>query len=51
MGGNGDQKFVPLEYWEIEAELEKIPSPFVAKLEKIEDKKAEIQESGRSPRL
>ena len=42
------QKFVPLEYWEIEAELEKIPNPFVAKLEKIEDKKAEIKNQDES---
>ena len=44
------QKFLPQEYWEIEAELQKVHSPqstvhspFVAKLEKIEDKKAEIK--------
>jgi len=41
------QKFIPQEYWEIEAELKKTSSPelipFIAKLEKIEDKKAEIQ--------
>jgi len=42
--------FVPQEYWEIEAELKKASSlkpqassPFLAKLEKIEDKKAEIK--------
>ena len=36
------QNFVPQEYWEIEAELNKVTSSFLAKLEKIEDKKAEI---------
>jgi len=43
--------YSPLEYWEIEAELEKATepqshktaSPFMAKLEKIEDKKAKIK--------
>jgi len=44
------QKFVPQEYWEIEAKLSKVHSPqstvhsqFVARLDKIEDKKAEIK--------
>ena len=44
------QKFVPQEYWEIEAELKKVHSPrstvhskFIAKLEKIEDEKAQIK--------
>ena len=38
------QKFVPLEYWEIEAQLQKkSASQFIAKLEKIEDTKAEIK--------
>ena len=45
------QKFVPLEYWEIEAELRKgtrapehqSTGQFIAKLEKIEDTKAEIK--------
>ena len=36
-------KFVPHEYWEIAAELENGARPFIAKLEKIEDKKAEIK--------
>ena len=43
--------FIPQEYWEIEAELKKDTrtpghqdtSPFLAKLDKIEDKKAEIK--------
>jgi len=44
------QAFTPQEYWEIEAELRKVNSPqsivhnsFMAKLEKIEGKKAEIK--------
>jgi DNA topoisomerase-1 len=45
------QKFIPQEYWEIEAELKKSVkvsesqsvNSFLAKLEKIEDKKAEIK--------
>ena len=44
------QKFIPQEYWEIEAELEKVHSPqsmvhsrFLAKLEKIKDKKVKIK--------
>ncbi len=44
------EKFVPQEYWEVEAELRKSGRPgplaagtFTAKLEKIEDKKAEIK--------
>lgn len=35
--------FIPQEYWEIEAELSKAASTFITKLEKIEDKKAEIK--------
>jgi DNA topoisomerase I len=36
--------FIPQEYWEIEAELKKgANSPFIAKLDKIDDKKAEIK--------
>ena len=43
------QKFVPLEYWEIEAELQKKNAgQFIAKLEKIEDKKAEIKNQDES---
>jgi len=53
------QKFVPKEYWEIEAELEKASkSPthqatgtFLAKLEKIDDKKAEIDNKEEADRL
>lgn len=43
-------KFIPQEYWEIEAELKKasgagsgVSGAFLAKLEKIDDKKAEIK--------
>lgn len=50
--------FIPQEYWEIEAELEKVHSPestvqskFVAKLEKVEDKKAEIKNKDEADRL
>lgn len=35
--------FIPQEYWEIEAELGKDKSVFIAKLDKIGDKKAEIK--------
>jgi len=35
--------FNPQEYWTIEAELEKSPARFTAKLEKIDGKKAEIK--------
>jgi DNA topoisomerase-1 len=49
------QKFIPQEYWEIEAELKKTSSPepslFIAKLEKIEDKKAEIQKQEEAEAL
>ena len=50
--------FVPQEYWEIEAELKKVPSAqcpvpstFLAKLEKIEDKKAEIKNKEHAEKL
>jgi DNA topoisomerase-1 len=50
--------FIPQEYWEIEAELKKVTSPksqvtnsFLAKLEKIEDKKAEIKNKEQAERL
>jgi len=51
--------FIPQEYWEIEAELKKLASlpvsqfasSFVAKLEKIEDKKAEIKNKEVADRL
>jgi DNA topoisomerase-1 len=36
------EKFKPKEYWEIEAELKKGTSSFLAKLDKISDKKAEV---------
>jgi len=36
------KKFIPEEYWEIEAELEKDGNKFVAKLDKIDDKKAKL---------
>lgn len=36
-------KFTPQEYWEIEAELRKLTTQFLAKLEKIGEKKAEIK--------
>ncbi|MFH0826380.1 MAG: type I DNA topoisomerase [Candidatus Omnitrophota bacterium] len=50
--------FVPQEYWEIEAELKKIQNPkskiqkpFIAKLEKIEDKKAQIKNKEEADKL
>ncbi|MEW6101877.1 MAG: type I DNA topoisomerase [Candidatus Omnitrophota bacterium] len=53
------QKFIPQEYWEIEAELEKATKPqshnatmpFLAKLEKIGDKKAEIKNKEEADKL
>ncbi|MFA5410571.1 MAG: type I DNA topoisomerase [Candidatus Omnitrophota bacterium] len=45
------EKFVPQEYWEIEAELKKAQALFSAKLEKIEDKKAEIKNKTEVDRL
>jgi DNA topoisomerase-1 len=52
------QKFIPQEYWEIEAELEKADSSqlsavssFLAKLEKIDGKKVEIKNKTEADRL
>jgi DNA topoisomerase-1 len=49
------QKFVPKEYWEIEAELCKLHIAsrisFIAKLEKINDKKAEIKNKEEADRI
>ena len=51
-------RFIPQEYWEIEAELKKVVSPqssvassFLAKLEKIEDKKVKIKNNQEANRL
>jgi DNA topoisomerase-1 len=43
--------FIPQEYWEIEAELKKGISSFLAKLEKIGEKKAEIKNKEEADRL
>ena len=50
--------FISQEYWEIEAELKKVTShksqvtnSFLAKLEKIEDKKAEIKNKGQADHI
>ncbi|MFH1640623.1 MAG: type I DNA topoisomerase [Candidatus Omnitrophota bacterium] len=50
--------FVPEEYWEIEAELKKVHSPqstvhsqFVAKLDKIGDKEAEIKNNSEADKI
>lgn len=50
--------FIPQEYWEIEAELKKVQSSefmvhskFLAKLDKIDDKKAEIKNKEEADRL
>jgi len=52
------QKFIPQEYWEIEAELNKVTShrsqvtsTFIAKLEKIDGKKAEIKNQAEAEGL
>lgn len=51
-------RFIPQEYWEIEVELKKVVSPqssvassFLAKLEKIEDKKVKIKNNQEANRL
>jgi len=46
--------FIPEEYWTIEADLKKKkgdPKPFVAKLEKIGDKKAEVKNQKKSAEI
>lgn len=49
------KKFIPKEYWEIEAELRRLQmansKSFIAKLEKIENKKVEIKNKGEADRL
>ncbi|MBI4707431.1 MAG: type I DNA topoisomerase [Candidatus Omnitrophica bacterium] len=45
------QKFVPKEYWEIEAELKKDNNQFVAKLDKIEGEKAELRNNEDAHKL
>ncbi|MDO8661933.1 MAG: type I DNA topoisomerase [Candidatus Omnitrophota bacterium] len=45
------QKFVSQEYWEIEAELKKDQSQFTAKLEKIEEQKAVIDNKTEADNL
>ncbi len=54
------QAFIPQEYWEIEAELKKVhsvqqstvsSSPFLAKLEKIDEVKAEIRNKDEAERI
>jgi len=52
------KNFLPREYWEIEAELQKVSGvkcqvsgAFLAKLEKIEDKKVEIKNKEQADRL
>ncbi len=43
--------FIPQEYWDIEAELKKAASSFVAKLDKIDDKKAQIENRAQADEL
>jgi DNA topoisomerase-1 len=51
------ENFIPQEYWEIEAELERVKGQgsrvkgFIAKLEKIENKKAEIKNKEQAERI
>jgi DNA topoisomerase-1 len=45
------QKFIPLEYWEIEAELGKDDNKFSAKLDKVDGKKAELKNGVDSQKL
>jgi len=45
------KKFIPQEYWEIEGEFKKDADKFLAKLEKIEDKKIEINNKEDAERI
>ncbi|TRZ48900.1 type I DNA topoisomerase [bacterium] len=45
------KSFTPKEYWEVEAELKKVQSSFTAKLDKINDKKAEIKNKAEADRI
>ncbi len=45
------QKFVPREYWEIEAQLKKDAASFIAKLEKKDDKKIEITDKAQADQM
>lgn len=45
------RKFVPQEYWEIEAQLKKEYRQFSAKLEKINEKKAEIKNKAEAEKV
>ncbi|MDD4953468.1 MAG: type I DNA topoisomerase [Candidatus Omnitrophica bacterium] len=45
------EKFIPQEYWEIQAQLAKATSKFLAKLDKIEDKKAQIKNKEEADKL
>ena len=41
----------PREYWEVEAELKKLTNSFLAKLQKIGDKKAQIKDKGEADKI
>jgi len=45
------KSFKAQEYWDIEAELQKAPSQFIAKLNKVSDKKAEIKNKTEADRI
>ncbi|MBI4982576.1 MAG: type I DNA topoisomerase [Candidatus Omnitrophica bacterium] len=45
------EKFVPREYWEIEAELKKDNNQFIAKLDKIDGEKAELSNNEDAQKL
>jgi DNA topoisomerase-1 len=45
------QKFIPKEYWEVEAELVKAGNKFTAKLDKIEGEKAEVVNEAAAKRI
>jgi DNA topoisomerase-1 len=45
------EKFVPKEYWEIEAELKKDNNQFIAKLDKIDGEKAELNNNEDAQKL
>ncbi|MCX5700690.1 MAG: type I DNA topoisomerase [Candidatus Omnitrophica bacterium] len=44
-------KFIPFEYWEVEAQLAKDDNKFLAKLDKVEGKKAELKNKTDSEKI
>ena len=48
---NQIKSFIPKEYWEVEAELKKSQDKFIAKLDKISDKKVEIRNKTEADKI